>query len=87
LSEDNNSEKLVVYPNPAFDFTELSLSGKQHRISQFYLYNASGLLIQHEQNINSGSVIIKTLGLNPGLYLLRVVSDRGKEYLERFVKE
>jgi hypothetical protein len=56
-----------VYPNPAKDYTRISISGSEH--TNLYLMNMDGRIIRSFSPLNDGS-IISLSGLAAGMYLL-----------------
>jgi hypothetical protein len=82
-----STENFRVIPNPANDLIVVSSSNKTKIIAHVMLYDASGTLIYQQNSINQNSLRIDLINFKPGLYLMRVVSDKGIEFLARFVKE
>lgn len=68
------SDKLSVYPNPVKDFTTLKTSNK---IETAEVYNLAGQLV-FSSKVN-GDKKINLSNLKPGIYILKVKTDKGIE--------
>ena len=78
-----------VYPNPAKDIINISLSSKLTGNISLSIYNAAGSLLQTKNvNKNSGETneILNIKSLSAGLYILQILSGETKTYL-KFIKQ
>ena len=75
LSVDNNelSDNLSIYPNPASDFFELNYTGNQ-RLTNANIYDINGRLIKNI-DLTQSSTQINVSDLTNGLYFLEVNSS------------
>jgi hypothetical protein len=69
-----NENGFIVYPNPVNDFLNIAL--KQGHINRVDLYNAFGALVYSETG-TAQQKRIDVSGLNGGVYLMLVETDRG----------
>jgi hypothetical protein len=63
-----------VYPNPAYDYINISLDGKSIS-GEAVLYDMSGKMISRQQLQGGGIHRISVSSASPGFYLLKVVSE------------
>jgi hypothetical protein len=79
---DYKSSVLKIYPNPVSDKINL-----EHEIADqlkwYEIYNMMGSLILKD-DLYEESIAVH--GLNPGIYLLRLVGSRGNVYATKFIK-
>ena len=83
------SENLTVFPNPARDVLSVTLAGNSGETISMGIYNFSGqLLIQeHFSNIAAGDVSnLDISDLKPGLYLLVIMNQNGSSQSIKFEK-
>ncbi len=71
--------QLRVFPNPAGDYMECDLSGRDLSHPQLQLYNMLGEDVQLSYTVNTKSIRINTSALPKGLYFVRLQSG-GKSY-------
>lgn len=72
-----NVKNMSLYPNPFVE--ELNISSKDQNILQVQLFDLSGKLIQNEKVKSKNSYILKTKNLASGVYLITIITDKGKE--------
>lgn len=72
-----NAKSISLYPNPFVE--ELNISSKDQNILQVQLFDLSGKLIQIEKVNSKNSYVLKTKNLASGVYLITIVTDKGKE--------
>ena len=70
LSLENN---IQIYPNPAHEYFKINLRSKQIKI-----YNLLGKLVQTHKGKLSTGYLYNISSLEPGVYLISVVTERGK---------
>jgi len=82
-----NQDDLVVFPNPARDHLNLTMSNLEETV-QLRIYNAVGHLIKTipKQTIDDG-ISIDLTGFENGLYLLSVFKNQSKVVTKRFLVE
>jgi hypothetical protein len=86
LSADENSASenpFICYPNPAKDVVQIDFS-ESFDCQSIEIYAIDGRLLE-SQNNNLDKITIANL--TPGLYLIKVRMNDGKEFSERIVKE
>jgi hypothetical protein len=70
--EENETENIKVYPNPAEDFVELSaLSGQ---LSAVKIYNCLGMMVEKIE-VNADEVEIKVTDYKPGVYFINIETN------------
>jgi pectate lyase len=72
LSQNQETPKLTLYPNPVAK--NLHLSSYNHKIENIMIYNLAGSLVK---SISDNTENIDVSNLNPGSYLVKVVTDQG----------
>jgi len=72
--------KLKVYPNP---FTNEVKVETNNQIKQIEIYNLVGQKIANSSNTS----IIKTNHLKSGVYLIKVIDDKGNLFTEKIIKK
>lgn len=72
-----DDKKLLVYPNPASEFINLHMNGK-NEISAYSLFSVEGKEIVRNSSPNTKDNIISTLGLSNGIYILVVDTPVGR---------
>ncbi|MEQ9443809.1 MAG: choice-of-anchor I family protein [Cyclobacteriaceae bacterium] len=73
-------------PVPAFQQVRLELTDKQESIHSFVLMDKQGMPRQSGNTAPASHLDVNLRGYQPGIYLIKVVTDRGS-YLQRIVKE
>ncbi|NOT38146.1 MAG: T9SS type A sorting domain-containing protein [Saprospiraceae bacterium] len=69
-------KKLIVYPNPATDYTMIHLNGR-NTISSYELYSVDGRIIVENNSPNPKQNVLSTAGLSNGIYVLKVTTPVG----------
>jgi hypothetical protein len=69
------SSNTFVYPNPTSSNLTVRVNG--FKINAIEIYSMNGQLVRTEANLNSGRADLSVDGLNNGLYLLKVITDKG----------
>lgn len=78
--EEINSNLLQIFPNPASEYTSLTLKNREAGNGVLELFDVQGRLIRQQNiRVETGSVPINLLGINPGFYKL-VLSLNDKRY-------
>ncbi|PIF32303.1 putative secreted protein (Por secretion system target) [Flavobacterium sp. 9] len=72
ITENTESTKVILYPNPATDTLYLSDSNQQ--VEKVLLYNMSGTLVK---TAHKGNQNIDLTGLIPGTYLAKIYTTNG----------
>ena len=72
-----------VFPNPVSNILYIE-SDKE--ISSVALFNITGIQVIEKSNLCDYSVSTDLTGLNPGLYIARIVLSNGKVVVTRVVK-
>ena len=81
VSNNNNEQSFSVYPNPTTDaFTVIA--NKAYPINNLKIYNISGQLILHQEDLNINSKKINMNNLSRGLYLLKINNSITKKIIK-----
>jgi hypothetical protein len=75
LSQEAGKDQLICYPNPFSN--ELNLGYKGESQFSYSLRDVLGRELLTGQSVNQNS-IINTSGFTPGIYLLEVITEKGK---------
>ena len=70
--EENETENIKVYPNPAEDFVELSVLSGQ--LSAVKIYNCLGMMVEKIE-VNADEVEIKVTDYKPGVYFINIETN------------
>lgn len=79
----NESENLVLYPNPVSDILEIELPSLKESVS---IYSTDGKRVVYTLTKGEMQLKIPVSDLIPGVYFLRVENDRGEVVQQRFIK-
>ena len=71
---ENASENISIYPNPAKDVVKLSAISCQSSVVR--IYNCLGMLVE-EIDVNSGEIEINVSDYNSGIYFINVETSNG----------
>ncbi|SRX72292.1 T9SS type A sorting domain-containing protein [Aequorivita antarctica] len=82
--EENNLNKISLYPNPASSTLNLVLS-KNMQSGEIAVYDILGKQIYSEEFESKDNISINIMGWNTGSYFLKVVSGENMQ-TERFIK-
>ena len=73
------------YPNPVSD--EFTVSVNQDiTIEKIYVYSMDGRLVKGLAKLNQSSVVMNRIGLNAGLYVMQVTTNKGTVTKEIVIK-
>ena len=84
LDEFKNLVEMAIYPNPANDLIEVSLSGIQYESFALALYDLSGRIII-EANGEGNSLELDVREIPSGVYLIFVQTGKGKSGWEKVI--
>ncbi|MBK9318447.1 MAG: T9SS type A sorting domain-containing protein [Bacteroidetes bacterium] len=86
FSNDALSATLIdLYPNPANSKVNITINDQVLERSMVSVIDLTGRIQEVSVTKNGSGLIIDCIPLTPGMYLIRVNSD--KEYITRFIKE
>jgi hypothetical protein len=85
--ESNLSNRMVVYPNPAYGEINIQLTSSGLFIRSVRLISAEGRLLQMSNNVNSPNSTIATGHLAHGLYWLQIESSDGTFINHSLIKQ
>jgi|GEM_PF-3206725 len=74
---------MSMFPNPATDFIQLSIT--EDIIQDFQLFDVKGSLQRDAQHLNNTNLTIDVSDLNIGTYFIRVSTENGKTYSNAFL--
>ncbi|MEM9676299.1 MAG: T9SS type A sorting domain-containing protein, partial [Bacteroidota bacterium] len=80
-SEQDTDTSISLYPNPASSFIQIFGKPNQHYLYQ--IMNASGQTM--EQSSFNDATELSTTELSPGMYLIHIVAENGKQSSYRFL--
>lgn len=76
----DKSGNISVFPNPMNDFTQIDLRDSKQLISDIYLYNFKGQIVESYHEINSSTYTLYRRNTHAGLYILKIVSGSDITY-------
>ena len=82
-TNDFNTDKFSVNPNPVENVLKIANTGNLSKAS-FRILNVSGQTVQKSKNLNDEGIDVS--GLNTGIYILSVDSDKGSKQI-KFIKK
>ncbi len=77
-------KQLTVYPNPAQ--SKITISDNQDQIISFEIFDLSGRKMLVQNNINSKHFSIDITRLRPGVFILKLYSLNGDNFIRKFSK-
>lgn len=84
ITENEISQKLELFPNPAFDHLTLMNSDINDKIGKIYFYNILGEEVKKIQLYNNEQINIEDL--NDGIYFVKYISADNKIYSGKIIK-
>jgi hypothetical protein len=76
---------LTVYPNPASDILNISLSNINFKNSNILVYNVSGMEVS-KSTMNGANAQLNIDGLSNGVYFVKVSNENGFSKTVKFIK-
>lgn len=73
-----NHNPLLVFPNPADQYAQVHINGKENLIQDLRLFTSAGSLVGEYRNIQQKDFILPAYDLTPGSYLVQVRSVTGE---------
>lgn len=81
----NEISKIVISPNPAFDFINISSSSDE--LNNFKIVSLDGrILMENKVSAHSKSFTVDMTSFSKGIFLISLETAKGKVYLQRIVK-
>ena len=74
--------KISVYPNPAV--AEVKITSNE-TIATVYIYDAIGNLVKEIKNVNSTQYSLERKGLEAGIYLVKTMSEKNHQSIQKIV--
>ena len=75
-------ETLTIAPNPCFN--QLTIQNK-NQIQNILVYDLSGKLILSKEDVFQDKVVLSTLNIESGIYMIRITDAKGKFVVRKFV--
>lgn len=82
VSIDEHDLDVNIYPNPATEYVTIKLSCK---MSTVMVYDYTGTKVM-EENVNSSSHKMNTSLLSPGIYLFKILTEKGVNVKQIIIK-
>jgi hypothetical protein len=71
-----NENNIKIYPNPTSDYIVISInSSEEYPQLDIKLFNINGMLVYQTIEENNTTINLKNLGLNQGIYFIRIETD------------
>jgi hypothetical protein len=77
-----DSGKFIIYPNPVKNTLMIT---SENPIEQLSVHTIEGLLVKEQKISDPHHTQLDTRSLNPGIYLLTIITPDGSEYKSKFV--
>ena len=72
----NDNEEINIYPNPFSDRTTVYFSDADHLPFNIEIFDALGKIVREEKQITGNVFVVEKGQLKPGVYILRIYSDK-----------
>ncbi len=82
---DNKNNNISLIPNPASDSLQISLSN--NIINNIIIYDLKGAIVFSKNNVSSSNKRIVISSLKSGVYLVKIISENGKSFVQKLVKK
>ncbi len=77
---------IQVYPNPTSAYSELKINSPR-KIKDIYIYQITGKLFGHIENVNRDSIVLKNMDLPKGIYFFHFILMSGNEVVRKVIVE
>ena len=85
LSQSNESlHGITIYPNPTNDMFNVSFNNPEECMKQITVTNHQGSIVVNKDNPNDN--VINMNNLSSGLYIVKIISDKGNVYFDKVIK-
>jgi hypothetical protein len=78
-------EQIIIAPNPTTDQFRISMLNQNDKIKSIRIINTNGKTIFFYHDVSEEQILIKNKILIKGLYLLKVITESGKELTDKLV--
>jgi Secretion system C-terminal sorting domain len=79
---DAAKNKVSVFPNPSVEAVKIS---SKETIASVFVYDAIGNLIKEMKNVNTTNFTLERSGLEAGIYLVKIMSDKNNQTIQKVV--
>lgn len=76
---------ITIYPNPNKGTFNVGLSDKQDAVQQIVVFGILGNQVMAENNPQNG--VVDVSHVPPGIYVVKVLTNKGELYFEKIIKE
>lgn len=85
LSQSNESiQGITIYPNPTDGMFSVSFNNPDECMKQITVVNHQGSIVVNKDNPNDN--VINMNNLSSGLYIVKIISDKGNVYFDKIIK-
>ena len=81
----DQAQGITIYPNPNKGAFYVGLSDRQDAVQQIAVFGILGNQVMAESNPQNG--VVDVSHLSPGIYVVKVLTNKGEVYFEKIVKE
>lgn len=86
LSNPNfSAENVVIHPNPAKDFIQITLNNFAGTVKSVQLFDLLGKIIVEHINTSENQIVLNTSSLSKGIYLIKVTSESNESTVKKLV--
>lgn len=84
---DNKKINVMFYPNPLINTSIIKIENNENIKYDLYIFNIQGQLVNMIENILSGDLVLKEKRLVKGLYIFKLISEKGFELNGKLIIE
>lgn len=88
-SETEAEITILLHPNPAFERSSLQIDHRLPKVSEMYLFDASGKLVRNfnlkNHSAANGEYEVQVSGLEAGIYHLRMITEDGQQFTRSLI--
>lgn len=82
-SSEFNKTEALMYPNPASDSLQISISN--NTINNITIYDLKGAIVLSKSNVSASEKTIKTNSLKSGIYMVKITLEDGNSVIQKLV--
>ena len=76
---------IAIYPNPTDGLFNISFNNPEELMKQIMIINHQGGVVYNKENPNNNTIDMN--GLSSGLYVIKIISDKGNVYFDKVIKK
>lgn len=76
---------IAIYPNPTDGLFNISFNSPEELMKQIMIINHQGSVVVNKENPDDNTIDMNNLG--SGLYIVKIISDKGNVYFDKVIKK